>query len=70
MRHVTCGRPIQGGSNSGRKVTISSTRWLAIRSTARPNASKLVGSDQCTSSKIISTGLERDRTSICAVECF
>ena len=23
---VTCGRPIQGGSNSGRNVTISNTR--------------------------------------------
>ena len=63
--NVTYGRPIQGGSNSGRNVTSRSTRWLATRSTARPNDSKLVGSDQWTSSTIISTGLERDRTSIC-----
>ena len=33
-RNVTCGSPIQGDLNSGLKVTINSTRWLAIRSTA------------------------------------
>ena len=33
VRAVTCGRPIQGGSNSGRNVTISSTRRLRTRST-------------------------------------
>ena len=31
VRGVTCGRPIQGALNSGRKVTISSTRRVAIR---------------------------------------
>ena len=56
---VTCGRPIHGGSNSGRKVTISSTRSVAICSTARSSTSRLVGSVQCASSKIISTGSAR-----------
>ena len=65
VRAVTCGRPIQGGSNSGRNVTISSARRPAIRSTVRPNASRLVGSVQCASSKIISTGLWRVSASIC-----
>src|SRR5262249_55932880 len=49
------------GTNSGRNVTINSTGRVAIRSTARPNASRLVGSVQCASSKIIRTGLERVR---------
>src|SRR6516162_7260847 len=66
VRAVTCGCPIQGGSNSGRKVTINSTRRVATLSTARPNASKLVGSAQCTSSKIISTGPLRANVSTCA----
>jgi hypothetical protein len=56
LRGCTCGRPIQPASNSGRKVTISNTLNLRIRSTARPNSSRLVGSDQCASSKTISTG--------------
>ena len=67
---VTCGRPIQGGSNSGRYVTINNTRRVRIRSTARPNASKLVGSVQCASSKIMSTGLLRVSASICELERF
>ena len=67
---VTCGCPTQGGSNSGRNVTINSTRRVAIRSTVRPNASRLVGSPQCASSKIISTGLERARVSNCDAECL
>jgi hypothetical protein len=62
---VTCGCPIQGGSNSGRNVTISSARRVRIRSTIRLNTSKLVGSVQCASSKIISTGFCRVRVSIC-----
>ena len=56
VRNVTYGRPTQGGSKSGLNVTISSTRRLRTRSTTRPNTSRLVGSVQCASSKIISTG--------------
>ena len=41
VRAATCGCPIHGGSNSGRKVMSSSTGSGAIRSTARP---KLPGS--------------------------
>ena len=65
VRAITCGRPIQGGSNSGRNITTSSTRKVRIRSTTRPNTSKLVGSVQCASSKTISTGLKRVRVCIC-----
>jgi hypothetical protein len=65
LRALTCGRPIQGASNSGRKVTISSARRLLIRSTVRPKASRLVGSLQCASSKIISTGVARAGVSNC-----
>jgi hypothetical protein len=36
------------------------------RSTVRPNASRLVGSVQCASSKIISTGFLRANVSTCA----
>jgi len=36
--------PSQGASNSDRNVTIMNTRRLAICSTVRPNASRLVGS--------------------------
>lgn len=60
-------RVAHGGSNSGRYVIISNTPREHIRSTDRPTASRLVGSIQCTSSKIISTGLERDSASSCAV---
>ena len=59
VRAVTCGCPIQGDSNSGRKVMISSTGRFAIRFTVRPNSSRLVGSVQCASSKTISTGFLR-----------
>jgi hypothetical protein len=50
------GRPIQGGSKSGRNVTMSSTGKVRSRSTARLKTSRLVGSVQCTSSNVISTG--------------
>ena len=60
---VTYGRPIHGDSNSGRYVTIRRTRKLLMRSTVRPNASRLVGSVQCASSKIISTGFLRANVS-------
>ena len=63
VRLVTRDFPIHGALNSGRKVTISSTGRVLIRSTVRPIASRLVGSIQCTSSKIISTGLDRDSVS-------
>ena len=38
VSRVTCGSPIHGGENSGRNVTISSTRRPAIRSTVRLNS--------------------------------
>ena len=60
-------RPTHGGSNFGRYVTISDTRRVLSRSTARPSVSRLVGSTQCTSSKIIRIGLERDSATSCAV---
>jgi hypothetical protein len=56
---VTCDRPAHGALNSGRKVTTSSTGRVLIRSTIRPNTSRLVGSAQWASSKIISTGFWR-----------
>ena len=56
VRLVTCDCPTHGALNSGRNVTISSTGRVLIRSTVRPNTSRLVGSTQCASSKIISTG--------------
>ena len=64
-RAVTCGYPTQSASNSGRNVTIMRTGSGAIRSTVRPNASRLVGSPQCASSTIVSTGLERARVANC-----
>ena len=64
-RLVTCDRPAHGALNSGRKVTMSSAGRVLIWSTALPKASRLVGSDQCASSKIISTGLERASASTC-----
>jgi hypothetical protein len=63
--NVTCGRPIQGASKSGLNVTISSTGRRRMHSTTRPNASRLVGSVQCASSRIISTGLWRASASTC-----
>ena len=56
---------IQGGSNSGRYVTISNVLRVLVPSIARPSASMLVGSAHCTSSKIIRTGLACDSASIC-----
>jgi len=50
---------------SGLNVTISSAPRPAIRSTIRPNASRLVGSVQCASSKIINTGFWRVSASTC-----
>ena len=60
---LTCGWPVQGGWNSGRKVTISSTGRLRTRSTARSSSSSEVGSIQCTSSNTISTGCWRAKPS-------
>ena len=62
---VTCAWPIQGGWNSGRKVTTSSTGRRRTRSTARSSSSSEVGSIQCTSSNTISTGRCRARASSC-----
>ena len=67
VRAITYGRPIQAGSNSGRNVTISSTGREQTLSTTRPNVSRLVGSVQCASSKIMSKGFCRDNASTCAV---
>ncbi len=60
---LTCGWPAQGGWNSGRNVTISSTGRLGARSTIRSSTSREVGSIQCTSSKIMTTGRWRARPS-------
>ena len=46
-------------------VTISRTASVLIRSTLRLRSSRLVGSSQCASSKIIRIGLERDNASSC-----
>ena len=56
-----------GALNSGRKVTISSAGRVLIWSTVRPNASKLVGSVQWASSKIISTGRWLANLATCVV---
>ena len=65
VRVVTCGCPIQGALNSVRKVTISSAGRVLMRSTVLPNNSKLVGSIQCASSKIISTGCCLVKPALC-----
>src|SRR5215472_76529 len=57
----------------GGYVWLSNPGWVEFRpecgvrilSTNRPNSSRLVGSVQCASSKIISTGLERVRVASC-----
>ena len=67
-RLVTCDRPAHGASNSGRKVTISSAERVLTRSTVRPNTSRLVGSIQCASSTIISTGCCLANLASCAVK--
>ena len=64
---VTCGRPTQGAANSGRNVTNSKTRRPSILSTSRPTTSRLEGSAQWASSKIISVGVWRDMVSIWAI---
>ena len=56
VKLVTCDCPAHGALNSGRKVTMRSTGRVFIRSTVRLSASRLVGSIQCTSSKIMSIG--------------
>ena len=65
--NVTCGRPIQGASKSGLNVTISSTGRRRMPSTTRPNVSRLVGSVQWASSKIISTGRWLANLATCVV---
>src|SRR5262249_54105087 len=50
MSIVTCGRPIQGGVNSGRKVMMTTARSIGTRSMRRSRTSRVVGSLQCTSS--------------------
>ena len=63
---VACGRPFQGGGNSGRKVSSSSTRSPAIRPTSRSSSSSVVGSAQCRSSNTHSTGCLRARPATCS----
>ena len=53
---VTCGRPIHGVANSGRTSRPAEPAGCQHCPRARPNNSRLVGSAQCASSKIISTG--------------
>ena len=50
VSRVTCGRPIHGGVNSGRNVTITKTRSVDTRSKMTSKASRVVGSIQCASS--------------------
>src|SRR5438105_15855608 len=57
----------QGGRNSGRNVTISSTGRLQTRSTVRSNSSREVGSIQCASSKTMTTGWRRAKLSRCRI---
>ena len=64
-RTVTCACPVHGGWNSGRKVIKSRTGRRATRSTSRSSSSRELGSIQCTSSKIISTGRCRAKASSC-----
>ena len=71
--------PIDGeggnvGSSNPRRLELRPDRsrsaareGLRIRSTFDRSASRLVGSIQCASSKIINTGFGRDRVSTCAV---
>ena len=59
VRAVTWDCPIQGGSNSGRKVTTSSMRRLSMRFTVRLVNSRVLGSLQWASSRTISTGRRR-----------
>ena len=59
MSIVTCGRPIQGGVNSGWKVRITSTRRMGTRSMRRSRDSRVVGSLQCTSFPYHQHGLPR-----------
>jgi hypothetical protein len=56
--------------NSGRKVRISTAGRVLIRSTSRPNASRLLGSIQCASSKIIRTGFWPVNLASCAVRAL
>ena len=56
---ATWARPGQGGWNSGRKVTASSTGRCRTRSTVRSSNSREVGSIQWASSNTISTGRRR-----------
>jgi hypothetical protein len=67
-RLVTCDRPAHGALNSGGNVTMSSTGRILIWSTVRPNASRLVGSVQWASSKIISTGCWLASLAACVVK--
>ena len=70
VRLVTCDCPTHGALNSGRNVTISSTGRALIRSTVRPIASRLVGSVQWASSKIIRTGCRLANSASCKVSAW
>ena len=56
LNEVTCDSPVQGGSNSGRQVTIINTGNRRTRSVTRSSSSSEVESIQCASSKTNSTG--------------
>jgi hypothetical protein len=60
---VTCGNPVHGGTNSGRKVATSRTGRRAIRSIVRSKTSRELGSIQWRSSKTIKTGFCRANAS-------
>ena len=64
-RHLRLTRP--GRLELGRNVTISSTRRLRTRATARSSSSREVGSIQCASSKTIITGCWRAKPSSCRI---
>jgi hypothetical protein len=62
---VTCACPVQGASNSGRKVITISANRCGTRSAARSNNSSEVESIHCASSKTSSVGCRRARPSNC-----
>ena len=60
---VTCERPVQGASYSGRKVKSANTGKVRTRSTVRSSTSSEVASAQWASSNSINTGFCRANAS-------
>ncbi len=60
---VTCERPVQGASYSGRKVISTNTGKARTRSTVRSSTSSEVASAQWASSNSINTGFCRANAS-------